>query len=656
MSDPAPAGLFEQLLSERILILDGAMGSMIHRYEPTEADYRGERFRDHPIDLKNASDVLVLSQPQMIADIHRQYLEAGADLIETNTFGATRLMLDEFQLGDLTHELNVQAAQLVRRVADEFTERNPSKPRFVAGSIGPTKFQLSFNADQPGYRPVTFDQLAASYAEQVRGLLEGGVDVLLPETSFDTLNMKACLFAIQQVFDEGGRRVPVMVSGTIFQGGRTLTGQTLEAFWAAVSHFPMVTVGLNCALGPRQMRPYLEALAEVAPKYISCYPNAGMPDGMGGFDSNPQEVAGTLREFAQNGWVNIVGGCCGTTPDFIRAIAAAVADQQPRQPPASNHWSYYSGTEVLVLRGGQESRVESQEPEAAQPFLMVGERTNVTGSRKFARLIKDKQYDEALSVARQQVESGANMIDVNLDEGLLDSEAEMVCFLNLIADEPDVNKVPVMVDSSKYEVIEAGLKCLAGKGVVNSISLKEGEAKFLEQARRIRRYGAAVVVMAFDEEGQATDCRAGRVPPGRHHFRRQHPHRRHGDGGARELRRRVHRGGPAAQAGVSACEDLRRRQQRLVLVPRQRRRPRGDERGVPVPRHSGRAGYGDRQRRPARGLRRDRQGTAGTRRGRAAQPPRGRHRTVDCVFRTTQGEPGARATGVGRRGMAARLR
>jgi 5-methyltetrahydrofolate--homocysteine methyltransferase len=498
MPDPAPAGLFEQLLSERILILDGAMGSMIHRYEPTEADYRGDRFRDHPIDLKNASDVLVLSQPGMIADIHRQYLEAGADLIETNTFGATRLMLDEFQLGDLTHELNVQAARLVRGVADEFTAKNPSKPRFVAGSIGPTKFQLSFNADQPGYRPVTFDQLAATYAEQVRGLLEGGVDVLLPETSFDTLNMKACLFAIQQVFDEGGRRVPVMVSGTIFQGGRTLTGQTLEAFWAAVSHFPMVTVGLNCALGPQQMRPYLETLAEVAPKYISCYPNAGMPDGMGGFNSNPQEVASTLREFAQNGWVNIVGGCCGTTPEYIQAIAAAVADQRPRKPPVPNHWSCYSGSEILQLK--------SDESTGVQPFLMVGERTNVTGSRKFARLVKEKQYDEALSVARQQVESGANMIDVNLDEGLLDSEAEMVRFLNLIADEPDVNKVPVMVDSSKFSVIEAGLKCLAGKGVVNSISLKEGEAKFLEQARRIRCYGAAVVVMAFDEEGQATDC------------------------------------------------------------------------------------------------------------------------------------------------------
>jgi 5-methyltetrahydrofolate--homocysteine methyltransferase len=508
MPDSAPAGLFEQLLSDRILILDGAMGSMIHRYGPTEADYRGERFRDHSIDLKNASDVLVLTQPQLIADIHRQYLEAGADVIETNTFGATRLMLDELHLGDVTHELNVKAAQLVRAVADEFTKKTPSKPRFVAGSIGPTKFQLSFNADKPGYRPVNFDQLAATYAEQIRGLLEGGVDLLLPETSFDTLNMKACLAAIQQVFDEGGRRVPVMVSGTIFQGGRTLTGQTLEAFWAAVSHFPMTTIGLNCALGPKQMRPYMETLADIAPKYISCYPNAGMPDGMGGFDSNPKEIAAALGEYAANGWVNVVGGCCGTTPDFIRAIAAAVADKTPRKPPASNHLAYYSGSELLVLKPveSRESSVESQTEAAPQPFLMVGERTNVTGSRKFARLIKDKLYDEALSVAAQQVEGGANMIDVNLDEGLLDSEAEMVRFLNLIADDPDVAKVPVMVDSSKFSVIEAGLKCLAGKGVVNSISMKEGEAKFLEQARTIRRYGAAVVVMAFDEDGQATDC------------------------------------------------------------------------------------------------------------------------------------------------------
>ncbi|OYW23495.1 MAG: methionine synthase, partial [Planctomycetales bacterium 12-60-4] len=520
MPDSSRPGLFEELLTQRILVIDGAMGSMIHSFHPTEADYRGERFKDHPVDLKNVSDVLVLTQPQIIAAIHRQYLEAGADIIETNTFGATQLMLHELQLDGLAYEMNKAAAQLARSVADEFTEQNPAKPRFVAGSIGPTKFQLSFNADKPGYRPVSFEEMVSSYAEQVRGLIDGGVDVLLPETSFDTLNMKACLYAIDQVFQSGARRVPVMVSGTIFQGGVTLTGQSLEAFWASVSHFPMTTVGLNCSLGPKEMRPYIESLAHRAPHYISCYPNAGMPDGMGGFDATPEEVASALREFAKQGWVNIVGGCCGTTPEFIRQIAAAVADQKPHVIPQVPHWSTYSGSQLLELRAeGQGLRAKGQnednrdgnasslspEPSTLDrpPFLMIGERTNVTGSRKFARLIKEKNYDEALSVARQQVESGANMIDVNMDEGLLDSAAEMTHFLNLISDDPDVAKVPVMVDSSKFEVIESGLKCLAGKGVVNSISLKEGEEKFLQQARTIRRYGAAVVVMAFDETGQA---------------------------------------------------------------------------------------------------------------------------------------------------------
>lgn len=493
MPDSSRPGYFEQLLSERILILDGAMGSMIHRYAPTEEDYRGERFRSHPIDLKNASDLLVLTQPQMIAEIHRQYLDAGADIIETNSFNANLVSLKEFGLDELAGEINRTAAELARGVADSVTRRTPDKPRYVAGSIGPTKVQLSFNADRPGYRPVTFDEMVASYAVQVRGLLDGGVDLLLPETSFDTLNMKACLYAIQQVFDAGGRRVPVMVSCTIFAGGRTLTGQTLEAFWAAVSHFPMLSVGLNCALGPAEMRTYVETLSALAPRFISCYPNAGMPDGMGGFDAAPADVARNIREFAENGWVNIVGGCCGTTPEYIGRIAAAVAGLPPRRIPSVPHYSTFSGMEALQIR-----------PEST--FLMIGERTNVTGSRKFARLIQQQQYDEALSVAAQQVENGANMLDVNLDEGLLDSEAEMVRFVNLIHDEPAVNKVPVMIDSSKFSVIEAGLKCLAGKGVVNSISLKEGEATFLEHARTIRRYGAGVVVMAFDEEGQATDC------------------------------------------------------------------------------------------------------------------------------------------------------
>lgn len=490
---PRPAGFFEQLLSERILILDGAMGTMIQRYQPTEADYRGERFRTHPIDLKNAGDILVLTQPRMISEIHQQYLAAGADIIETDSFNANPISLEEFGIADLTREINVTAARLARAACDQFTQSTPNKPRFVAGSIGPTKVMLSFNADQPGRRPVTFDQMVASYSEQVRGLIDGGVDLLLPETSFDTLNMKACLFAIEDVFAELGIRLPVMVSGTIFNGGRTLTGQSVEAFWTSVSHAPMLTIGLNCALGPRQMRPYMEALADLAPRYVSCYPNAGMPDGFGGFDSNPGEVAANLREFALNGWVNIVGGCCGTNPDFIRAIAEAVEGVAPRKIPEIPRVSAYCGKERFELR-----------PDSN--FLMIGERTNVTGSRKFAKLIRDEKYDDALSIAGQQVEGGANMIDVNMDEGLLDSEKEMVHFVNLISDDPDVNRVPVMVDSSKFSVIEAGLKCLDGKGVVNSISLKEGEANFLAQARRIRRYGAAVVVMAFDESGQATSC------------------------------------------------------------------------------------------------------------------------------------------------------
>ena len=487
-SDPSDS--LSNLLEDRILILDGAMGTMVHRYQPTEETYRGEPFKSHPIDLKNAADVLVISQPQMIREIHRQYLEAGADIIETNSFNSNIVSLREFQLDQLTHELNRVAAELARSVADDFTKQNPSKPRFVAGSIGPTKVMLSLNADKPGERPVTFDDMVDSYAEQVRGLLDGGVDLLLPETSFDTLNMKSCLVAIERVFAEQGRRVPVMISGTVFTGGRTLTGQSLEAFWTSLSHYPALSIGLNCALGPAQMRPYVELLSNLSSRFISCYPNAGMPDGMGGFNASADEVAGHIHEFAKNGWVNIVGGCCGTNPDYIRKIVAAVEGLKPHRIPQGNGWSVFCGRERTEIR-----------PDSN--FLMVGERTNVTGSRKFARLIKEGQFDDALTVARQQVESGANMLDVNMDEGLLDSEQAMTHFLYLIHDDPDISRVPIMVDSSKFSVLEAGLKCLEGKGVVNSISLKEGEEKFLEQARLIRRYGAAVVVMAFDETGQA---------------------------------------------------------------------------------------------------------------------------------------------------------
>ncbi len=520
-----PNATFDQLtdlLSRRILILDGSMGALLFSRGLQEADYRGTRFTSHPVDLKNSTDVLCLTQPDLIGGVHQEYLEAGADIVETNSFNANPLSMAEFELAHLTREINVAAAGVARRWADEYTRKTPDKPRFVAGSIGPTKVQLSFNADKPGYRPTTFDQMQASYAEQVRGLIEGGVDLLLPETSFDTLNMKACLSAIQQVFDEGARRVPVMISATIFQGGRTLTGQTLEAFLAAVEHFPAFSIGMNCGIGPKQMREYVEILAKRVPAgtNICCYPNAGMPDGMGGFDSNPVEFTATVREWAANGWLNIVGGCCGTNPTYIRSAAEAVKGLKPRRETRderreTSRGAVFSGTDVFELSaptlneaapcadasGSQPSTLNPQP--AQRPFLMIGERTNVTGSRKFARLIKEKNYDEALKIAREQIEGGANMIDVNMDEGLLDSEQEMVHFLHLLSDDPDVNKVPVMVDSSKFSVIEAGLKCLAGKGVVNSISLKEGEQKFLEQARIVRSLGAGVVCMAFDESGQA---------------------------------------------------------------------------------------------------------------------------------------------------------
>ncbi|GDX92980.1 5-methyltetrahydrofolate--homocysteine methyltransferase [Planctomycetia bacterium] len=480
-----------ELLTERILVIDGSMGALIMSTNPDEAFYRGQRLKDHPIDVKNATDLLVLTQPQLISSIHQQYLDAGADIIETDTFNANIVSLEEFQLSHLTREINRAGAELARAAADRETLKNPLKPRYVAGSIGPTKVQLSMNADRPGTRPVTFDQLAHSYAEQVRGLMDGGCDLLLPETSFDTLNMKACLFAIEQVFEERGQRLPVMISGTVFTGGVTLLGQSVEAFFTSIEHFPALSVGFNCALGPKQMKPYLETLSAMAPTFISCYPNAGMPDGMGGFDSSAEEFAGILQQCAQAGLLNIVGGCCGTTPEYIRRVAAAVAGMPPRQIPAHRGISTYSGFDYVALT-------------ADSRFMNVGERTNVTGSRRFARLIREEKYDEAISVAREQVEGGANIIDVNMDEGLLDGPRCMEKFLWLLHDENI--KVPIMIDSSDWNVIEAGLKCCQGKGIVNSISLKEGEEKFLQQARTIRRYGAAVIVMAFDETGQATSC------------------------------------------------------------------------------------------------------------------------------------------------------
>ncbi len=467
------------------------MGALIFSNNPTEEQYRGERFKNHPIDLRNQADILVLTQPKLIEGVHRSYLEAGSDIIETDTFTANIVTLEEYGLAEYTYEINKVAAALAKQAAEEFTKKNPDKPRFVAGSIGPTKVQLSMNADEPGARPYTYHEMVASYAEQVRGLIDGGVDILLPETSFDTLNMKAALFAISQVFEEKNVRLPVMSSCTIFEGGRSMTAQTVEAFYTSVSHFPLFSVGLNCALGPKEMRPYIEELSKVAGCHVSCYPNAGMPDGMGGFKATPAEVAHHIGDMARAGWLDIVGGCCGTTPDFIRKIGEEVAKTSSRTIPVSSGHSNYSGLVRYELT-----------PDSN--FCMVGERTNVTGSRMFARLIREEKYDEALAIAHEQVEGGANIIDVNMDEGLLDSVACMQKFLWLLSD--DSLSVPIMVDSSKWEVIEAGLQCVQGKGIVNSISLKEGEEKFLEQARTVRRYGAAAVVMAFDEQGQAVEA------------------------------------------------------------------------------------------------------------------------------------------------------
>jgi 5-methyltetrahydrofolate--homocysteine methyltransferase len=490
--DRQPA-LLEQLLDDRILVLDGAMGSMIYAHQPTEDDYRGARFARHPFPLKNCTEVLVLSQPRMIEEIHRAYLEAGADIIETDTFNSNALSMAEFGLEEHVAELNKAAAAVARRAADDYSRRTPDKPRFVAGSIGPTKKQLSMgiHVDDPGRRDVTFDEMVANYKKQVRALIAGGVDLLLPETSFDTLVMKACLFAIDEVFEELGTRLPVMISGTIFDNGRTLSAQPVEAFYYSVSHFDALSVGLNCAVGVDQMRPALESLSEICRTRVSCYPNAGMPDGFGGFQGDKDHTAAALGEFARNGWLNLVGGCCGTTPEWIAAIAEAVKGVPPRKVPTGPRDSSYSGSEPLVIR-----------PDTN--FVMIGERTNITGSRKFARLIREGRFEEAVAVARDQVEAGANVIDVNMDEGLIDGEQAMTRFLNLVSAEPSVARVPVMIDSSNFKVIEAGLKCVQGKSIVNSIALKdEGEAEFLRKARLMRRYGAAVVVMAFDETGQA---------------------------------------------------------------------------------------------------------------------------------------------------------
>ncbi|HEY7536044.1 MAG TPA: methionine synthase, partial [Thermodesulfobacteriota bacterium] len=490
--------ILKRILERQILVLDGAMGTMIQRYKLNEKDFRGERFKNHVMELKGDNDLLNLSCPEIIATIHRQYLEAGADIIETNTFNSTTIAQADYGLQNIVYDLNKKGAQIARNVVDDFMANNPNRQCFVAGAIGPTNRTASISSDvnHPSLRAVTFQELVDAYYEQVKGLVDGGVDVLMPETVFDTLNLKAAIFAIESFFDEYHMRLPVMLSVTITDAsGRTLSGQTVEAFWYSVMHAKPLSVGINCALGAELMRPHMEVLSRIAECYVSCYPNAGLPNpfSITGYDETPEVTSQLLAEFAQSGFLNIVGGCCGTTPGHISAIAQSVRNLPPRRIPTLPSATCFSGLEPLKLEGKR------------APFIIIGERTNVTGSPQFAKLIKTNNFDGALNIAKQQVENGANIIDINFDEALLDSESCMVSFLHLIASEPDIARVPIMIDSSRWSVIEAGLRCVQGKCIVNSISLKEGEEKFLEHARLIMRYGASVVVMAFDEEGQAAN-------------------------------------------------------------------------------------------------------------------------------------------------------
>jgi 5-methyltetrahydrofolate--homocysteine methyltransferase len=483
----------QALLQERILILDGAMGTMIQRLKLQEADYRGERFVDWPTDLAGNNDLLCLTRPRIIRDIHRQYLEAGADIVETNSFNATSISMADYGMQELAGEINVAAARLAREAADELATAN--RPRFVAGVLGPTNRTCSISPEvnDPGFRNISFDQLVAAYVEAIRGLIEGGADLLLIETVFDTLNAKAAIFACEQVFEEDGLSLPLMISGTITdQSGRTLSGQTTEAFYNSLRHAEPLSIGLNCALGPDMLRRYVEEMSRVAECFVSVHPNAGLPNELGGYDLGPDDMAPQIAEWADSGFLNIVGGCCGTTPEHIAAIASAVAGKPPRIPPRPEPICRLSGLEPLNI-------------DRSLNFVNVGERANITGSAKFKRLILEDKYEEALDVCRAQVENGAQVVDINMDEGMLDGVAAMRRFLDLMATEPEIAKVPFMIDSSKWEIIEAGLKCVQGKPIVNSISLKEGEARFIEHARLCRRYGAAVIVMAFDEQGQADD-------------------------------------------------------------------------------------------------------------------------------------------------------
>ena len=483
----------QEEVSRRVLILDGAMGTMIQKYNLSESDFRGNRFVEQPGQMKGNNDLLCLTAPHVIQDIHRKYLEAGADIIETNTFNAQRISMADYQVQDFCREINLAAAKLARELADEYTHKNPEKPRFVAGSVGPTNKTCSMSPDvnNPAFRAITFDELVEAYKEQMEALLEGDVDALLIETIFDTLNAKAAIFAATESMKKMNREVPLMLSITVSDmGGRTLSGQTLDAFLASVQHAPIFSIGLNCSFGAKQLKPFLQQLAAHAPYYISAYPNAGLPNSMGEYDQSPEDMATEVKEYLEEGLVNIIGGCCGTTEAYIAQYVPLVENACPRMPVAIPETFRLSGLELLEQR-------------AEVGFINVGERCNVAGSRKFLRLIKEENYEEALGIARKQVEDGALVIDVNMDDGLLDTREEMKTFLNLIMSEPEIARVPIMIDSSKWEVIEAGLKCLQGKSIVNSISLKEGEEKFIEHARLIKQLGAATVVMAFDEKGQA---------------------------------------------------------------------------------------------------------------------------------------------------------
>ena len=496
------AELLESLLRRRILFLDGAMGTMLQNYRLTEVDYRGDRWRDHPKPLAGNHDVLAVTRPHVVREVHEAFLEAGADIIETNTFSSTSVAQADYGLEGAIAELNLAAARVAREAADAWTARTPDKPRFVAGSIGPTNRTLSLSpkVEDPGYRAITFDAMRQAYFEQAKALVEGGVDVLLAETVIDTLNLKACIVAMQEAFDTTGIELPIMLSVTITdRSGRTLSGQTIEAFWISVAHARPLTVGVNCALGAADMRPYVASLSEIAPAYITCYPNAGLPNAFGEYDEQPPTTAGLLQEFARSGLLNVVGGCCGTTPEHVRAIVEAIEPIAPRKLPSDRGRgiSRFAGLEPLEIRPPASGVIR------AEHFVMIGERTNVTGSRKFANLIKADNYDAALEVALQQVRNGANIIDINMDEGMLDSEQAMETFLRLLASEPEISRVPIMLDSSRWSVLERGLQWVQGKGIVNSISLKEGEADFLDKARHIQRFGAGAVVMAFDERGQA---------------------------------------------------------------------------------------------------------------------------------------------------------